>query len=54
MSFVSSSRKSQQEFLPVQAGVGNISDAILAELGHTTVVPPFSMDTEIFQDAASP
>jgi acyl-CoA hydrolase len=52
MSFVSSGRKSPQEFLPVQAGVGNISDAILAEMGHTTVVPTFSMDTEIL-DAAS-
>ena len=38
-------------FLPVQAGVGNVSNAIMAELGRHTDLPPFSMYTEVFQDA---
>jgi len=39
------------EFLPVQAGVGNVSNAIMAELGRNTELPPFSMYTEVFQDS---
>lgn len=40
-----------REFLPVQAGVGNISNAIMAELGANADVPPFAMYTEVFQDS---
>ncbi len=38
------------DFLPVQAGVGNISNAVMANLG-LSAVPPFYMYTEVIQDA---
>jgi acetyl-CoA hydrolase len=40
-----------REFLPLQAGVGNVSNAVMAELGQHTELPPFSMYTEVFQDS---
>lgn len=38
------------EFLPLQAGVGNVANAVMAGLGQSEV-PPFYMYTEVFQDA---
>jgi acetyl-CoA hydrolase len=39
------------EFLPLQSGVGNVANAVLAQLGKDTRIPPFLMFTEVFQDA---
>lgn len=39
------------EFLPLQAGVGNIANGVLAILGEHPDIPPFSMYSEVFQDA---
>ncbi|MDX2193640.1 MAG: succinate CoA transferase [Gemmatimonadales bacterium] len=38
--------------LPIQAGVGNVSNAVLAALGAHPDVPPFEMWTEVLQDGA--
>ena len=40
------------EFLPLQSGVGNVANAVLQQLGAHPEIPPFSMYTEVFQDAA--
>lgn len=40
------------EFLPLQSGVGNIGNAVLAGLGRSEQIPPFLMYGEVFQDAA--
>jgi acetyl-CoA hydrolase len=40
-----------KEFLPLQSGVGNVANAVLANLGANPDVPPFTMYTEVFQDA---
>jgi acetyl-CoA hydrolase len=39
------------EFLPLQSGVGNVANAVMAELGRNDDVPPFLMYSEVFQDA---
>ena len=39
------------EFLPLQSGVGNVANAVLAGLGANPDIPPFTMYTEVFQDA---
>jgi len=39
------------EFLPLQAGVGNIANAVMAFLGDDPDVPDFTMYTEVFQDS---
>lgn len=39
------------EFLPLQAGVGNVANAVIGKLGAHPSVPPFYMYTEVFQDA---
>ncbi len=39
------------EFLPLQSGVGNIANAVLYALGESTDIPPFTMYTEVLQDA---
>lgn len=39
------------EFLPLQSGVGNVANAVMARLGHNREVPPFVMYSEVFQDA---
>ncbi len=39
-----------RDFLPMQAGVGNIANAVMAGLGKSDV-PPFYMYSEVFQDA---
>ena len=37
--------------LPIQAGVGNIANGMLATLGAHPDIPPFSVYSEVFQDA---
>jgi acetyl-CoA hydrolase len=39
------------EGLPLQAGVGNVANAVMAELGAAAEFPPFAMFTEVFQDS---
>ncbi|MEM7621618.1 MAG: succinate CoA transferase [Planctomycetota bacterium] len=39
------------EFLPLQAGVGNVSNAVMAALGADPDIPRFEMYTEVLQDA---
>jgi acetyl-CoA hydrolase len=39
------------EFLPLQAGVGNVSNAVMAQLGAHPDIPDFVMFTEVFQDS---
>ncbi len=39
------------EFLPLQAGVGNVANAVMAGLGRHEDVPHFFMYSEVFQDA---
>lgn len=41
------------EFLPLQAGVGNIANAVLAGLGENPDVPCFQMYTEVFQNSCA-
>ncbi|MCF0179959.1 MAG: succinate CoA transferase [Bacteroidales bacterium] len=40
------------EFLPLQSGVGNISNAILHSLHNASEIPPFKLYTEVLQDQA--
>lgn len=40
------------EFLPLQSGVGNVANAVLAGLGRSPQIPPFMMYSEVIQDAA--
>jgi len=40
-----------EEFLPLQAGVGNVANAVMGCLGQNEDVPPFTMYTEVFQDS---
>lgn len=39
------------EFLPIQSGVGNIANAVLAALGTNPKIPNFEVYTEVIQDA---
>ncbi|MEM1165898.1 MAG: succinate CoA transferase [Planctomycetota bacterium] len=39
------------DFLPLQAGVGNVANAVMSGLGEAAEVPPFTMYTEVFQDS---
>jgi acetyl-CoA hydrolase len=39
------------EFLPLQAGVGNVANGVMAALGSSPEIPPFNMYTEVFQDS---
>jgi len=39
------------EFLPLQAGVGNIANGVIAALGKSPDIPPFHMYSEVFQDS---
>jgi acetyl-CoA hydrolase len=41
-------------FLPLQSGVGNIANAMLAALGKNKDIPQFEMYTEVLQDSAVP
>ena len=40
-----------QGFLPIQSGVGNIANAVLAALGRNADIPAFRMHTEVIQDS---
>jgi succinate CoA transferase len=40
-----------REFLPIQSGVGNIANAVMASLGTNDEIPPFQMYTEVIQDS---
>jgi len=40
-----------KQFLPLQSGVGNIANAVLAAIGSNPNIPPFEMFTEVIQDA---
>ncbi len=42
-----------KEFLPLQSGVGNVANAVLYDLGESTVLPTFQMYTEVIQDAVA-
>ena len=39
------------EFLPLQAGVGNVSNGVMDALGKSPDIPPFRMYSEVFQDS---
>ncbi|ENG6785863.1 hypothetical protein ABUY89_003372 [Escherichia coli] len=39
------------EFLPLQSGVGNINNAVMARLGENPVIPPFMMYSEVLQES---
>jgi propionyl-CoA:succinyl-CoA transferase len=39
------------ELLPLQAGVGNVANAVMGALGDAREIPPFVMFTEVFQDS---
>jgi propionyl-CoA:succinyl-CoA transferase len=40
-----------REFLPLQSGVGNVGNALMAGLGEDPDLPPFTVYTEVFQDS---
>lgn len=40
-----------KSFLPLQSGVGNIANAVMACLGKSPDIPPFEMYTEVVQDS---
>jgi acetyl-CoA hydrolase len=39
------------DFLPLQAGVGNVANGVMAALGRNPYIPPFTMFTEVYQDS---
>ncbi|MDX6766369.1 MAG: acetyl-CoA hydrolase/transferase family protein [Candidatus Methylacidiphilales bacterium] len=39
------------DFLPLQSGVGNIANAVLAAIGQHPDIPPFEMFSEVIQDS---
>lgn len=41
-------------FLPLQSGVGDIANSVLAALGAHPDIPPFAMYTEVLQDSVLP
>jgi acetyl-CoA hydrolase len=41
-------------FLPVQSGVGDVANSVLAQLGASREIPPFEMYTEVLQDSVVP
>jgi succinate CoA transferase len=43
-----------KSFLPLQSGVGNIANSVLAGLGESKDIPRFTMYTEVLQDSAIP
>lgn len=40
-----------REFLPLQAGVGNLANSVMAALGSNPFIPPFSMYSVTLQDS---
>lgn len=43
-----------KSFLPLQSGVGDVANSVLAALGADTSVPPFEMYTEVLQNSVVP
>ncbi len=41
------------EFLPLQSGVGNVANAVLASIGRSATIPPIQMYTEVLQDSVA-
>lgn len=41
-----------KEFPPIQSGIGNVANAVLAAIGDSSVIPPITMYTEVLQDTA--
>ena len=41
-------------FLPLQSGVGNVANAVLASMGRNKHIPDFEMFTEVLQDSTIP
>jgi acyl-CoA hydrolase len=46
-----SSGRIPKGFLPLQAGVGNVSNSVMAAIGRHDDIPPFQMYTEVLQDS---
>jgi acyl-CoA hydrolase len=46
-----SSGRIPKGFLPMQAGVGNVSNSVMAAIGRHDDIPPFQMYTEVLQDS---
>lgn len=44
-------RRVPPEFLPLQSGVGNINNAVMARLGENPDIPPFMMYSEVLQES---
>jgi len=42
------------QFLPLQSGVGDIANSVLAALGASSEIPSFEMYTEVLQDSVIP
>ena len=40
-----------EDFLPLQAGVGNVANGVMSALGQNPYIPPFKMYTEVYQDS---
>jgi succinate CoA transferase len=40
-----------KDFLPLQAGVGNLANTVMLSLGASEDIPPFYMYSEVFQDS---
>ncbi len=40
-----------EEFLPLQAGVGNVANSVMAALGRNPDIPNFTMYSEVFQES---
>jgi succinate CoA transferase len=40
-----------KEFVPLQSGVGNVANAVLASMGDNKEIPPFNVYTEVIQDS---
>lgn len=54
VTFLSDERKAGRiapEFLPLQAGVGNVANAVMEGLGASDAIPAFYMYSEVFQDS---
>ena len=44
-------RRIPRGFLPLQAGVGNVSNSVMGAIGRNDEIPPFQMYTEVLQDS---
>ena len=43
-----------KSFLPLQSGVGDVANSVLAALGESREIPDFEMYTEVLQDSVVP